>query len=80
MRLNPCLNTLTKSDPNKKWTVRELANFAGIGGMGPVFVGTPEQIADTFEEWIDDTDIDGFNLAYAITPGTFVDFAELSGS
>jgi FMN-dependent oxidoreductase (nitrilotriacetate monooxygenase family) len=70
------LEHLTKTDPNKKWTVRELANFAGIGGMGPVFVGTPEQIADTFEEWIDDTDIDGFNLAYAITPGTFVDFAE----
>lgn len=70
------LEVLTKSSPNKKWTVRELANFAGIGGMGPVVVGTPEQIADTFEEWIDETDIDGFNLAYAITPGTFIDFTE----
>ncbi|MGG3622878.1 LLM class flavin-dependent oxidoreductase [Bacillus gobiensis] len=71
------LENLTKVNPNKTWTVRELANFAGIGGMGPVAVGTPEQIADTFEEWIDETDIDGFNLAYAITPGTFKDFAEL---
>jgi FMN-dependent oxidoreductase (nitrilotriacetate monooxygenase family) len=68
---------LTKSNPNKTWTVRELANFAGIGGMGPVAVGTPEKIADTLEEWIDKTDIDGFNLAYAVTPGTFKDFAEL---
>lgn len=71
------LEVLTKFSPNKKWTVRELANFAGIGGMGPVVVGTPEQIVDTFEEWIEDTDIDGFNLAYAITPGTFIDFVEL---
>ncbi|MED3763387.1 LLM class flavin-dependent oxidoreductase [Ureibacillus terrenus] len=71
------LEVLTKYSPNKKWTVRELANFAGIGGLGPVAVGTPEQIADTFEEWIDETDIDGFNIAYAITPGTFADFAEL---
>lgn len=71
------LEHLTISSPNKKWTVRELANFAGIGGMGPVVVGTPEQIADTFEEWIDETDIDGFNLAYAITPGTFIEFTEL---
>jgi FMN-dependent oxidoreductase (nitrilotriacetate monooxygenase family) len=55
---------LTKSNPNKTWTVRELANFA-------------EKIADTLEEWIDKTDIDGFNLAYAVTPGTFKDFAEL---
>jgi long-chain alkane monooxygenase len=45
--------------------------------MGPVAVGTPEQIANTLEEWIEDTDIDGFNLAYAITPGTFKDFVEL---
>jgi FMN-dependent oxidoreductase (nitrilotriacetate monooxygenase family) len=71
------LESLTKSSPNKKWTVRELANFAGIGGMGPVAVGSPKQIADVLEEWIDETDIDGFNLAYAITPGTFHDFAEL---
>ncbi|MCM3655105.1 LLM class flavin-dependent oxidoreductase [Metabacillus litoralis] len=70
------LEFLTKANPNKKWTVRELANFAGIGGMGPVAVGTPEKIADTLEEWVDETDIDGFNLAYAVTPGTFKDFAE----
>lgn len=71
------LESLTKASANKKWTVRELANFAGIGGMGPVAIGTPEQIADTLEDWIEDTDIDGFNLAYAITPGTFKDFVEL---
>ena len=29
------------------------------------------------EVWIEDTDIDGFNLAYAITPGTFKDFVDL---
>lgn len=71
------LESLTKYSPNKKWTVRELANFVGIGGMGPVVVGTPEQIVDAFEEWIEETDVDGFNIAYAITPGTFSDFAEL---
>ncbi len=71
------LESLTTLSTEKKWTVRELANFAGIGGMGPLIVGTPQQIADSFEEWIDDTDIDGFNLAYAITPGTFEDFIEL---
>lgn len=74
--IKSAVESLTKSSPNKKWTVRELANFAGIGGMGPVVVGTPEQIADTFEEWIEETDIDGFNLAYAITPGTFIDFID----
>ncbi|VEF48941.1 monooxygenase [Bacillus freudenreichii] len=71
------LKMLTESKPDKKWTVRELANFVGVGGMGPVAVGTPEQIADTLEEWVEETDIDGFNLAYALAPGTFEDFVEL---
>ncbi|MFS0646615.1 LLM class flavin-dependent oxidoreductase [Siminovitchia sp. 179-K 8D1 HS] len=71
------LKMLTASRPDKKWTVRELANFVGVGGMGPVAVGTPEQIADTLEEWVEETDIDGFNLAYALAPGTFKDFVEL---
>ncbi|MCM3539186.1 LLM class flavin-dependent oxidoreductase [Priestia endophytica] len=71
------LESLTKYSSNKTWTVQELAKFAGIGGMGPVAVGTPQQIADIFEEWIDETDIDGFNLAYTVTPGSFADFVEL---
>ena len=45
--------------------------------MGPVFVGSPATIADELERWIDEADIDGFNLAYAVTPGTFVDFIDL---
>ena len=55
------------------WTVDELAKFGGIGGMGPVFVGSPDHIADILQEWVEDTDVDGFNLAYAVTPATFED-------
>jgi long-chain alkane monooxygenase len=65
----------TEADPSRKWTLRDLAKYVGIGGAGPVLVGTPEQIADTFEEWVE-AGVDGFNLAYAITPGTFADFID----
>ncbi len=75
--MQSAVEVITKSSPNKQWTVRELAQFSGIGAIGPVVVGTPEQIADTFEEWVDETDIDGFNLSYAITPGTFKDVVDL---
>ena len=44
--------------------------------MGPVLVGGPSKVADELERWIEDADIDGFNLAYAITPGTFEDFIQ----
>ena len=48
-----------------------------IGGMGPVLVGSAQRIADELQEWVDETDVDGFNLAYAITPGSFEDIVEL---
>ena len=58
---------------DKSWTIDELAKFGGIGGLGPVFVGSPAEIADTLQEWVDETDVDGFNLAYAVTPESFED-------
>ncbi|KQO83446.1 LLM class flavin-dependent oxidoreductase [Rhizobium sp. Leaf262] len=58
---------------DKSWTIDELAKFGGIGGLGPVFVGSPSHIADILQEWVDDTDVDGFNIAYAVTPDSFED-------
>ncbi|MDO3650601.1 LLM class flavin-dependent oxidoreductase [Nocardia mangyaensis] len=60
-------------DDGREWTVRDIGRFAAIGGVGPVFVGSGETVADRLQEWVADTDVDGFNLAYAITPGTFED-------
>jgi long-chain alkane monooxygenase len=38
-------------------------------------MGTPEQLADTFQNWVN-AGIDGFNLAYMVTPGSFIDFID----
>jgi FMN-dependent oxidoreductase (nitrilotriacetate monooxygenase family) len=44
---------------------------------GPFFaIGTPEEVADTIERWVDETDLDGFNLRQFLTPGTAEDFIE----
>lgn len=67
--------SLAKADPQRRRTVRDLTKSVGIGGGGPVLVGAPEQIVDKLMEWIT-AGVDGFNLAYAITPGTFVDFID----
>jgi FMN-dependent oxidoreductase (nitrilotriacetate monooxygenase family) len=69
--------SLTTSDPDKIWTVREVANWVGIGGLGPVVVGSPSQVADALQGWAEETDVDGFNLAYAVTHETFRDFVDL---
>lgn len=84
----------SKSSPSvKKWTRHTVAKHITVGGLGATVVGTPEQVADEFERWIDEADVDGFNIvsipsfkymastnicqAYAIKPGTFVDVIEL---
>jgi alkanesulfonate monooxygenase len=42
-----------------------------------VVVGSPVEVADALQSWVADTGVDGFNLAYAVTPETFSDFVDL---
>jgi long-chain alkane monooxygenase len=58
---------------DKSWTIDELAKWGGIGGMGPVFVGSAATVADILQQWVEATGVDGFNLAYAIAHETFED-------
>lgn len=71
------LEIFTRADPTRTWTPREVARYLTIGGIGPVVAGSPATVADELEAWVDETGIDGFNLAYAVAPGTFADFVEL---
>ncbi len=57
----------------QEFTVRDIGRHSAIGGLGPTLVGSGAEIADQLLEWVEETDVDGFNLAYAITPGTFED-------
>lgn len=67
-----------QQDPSvQKWTKKAVANLIKLGGLGPVLVGSPTSIADQLQSWVDDAGVDGFNLAYALAPGSFVDFVEL---
>jgi alkanesulfonate monooxygenase len=72
--IHSAVDAFTVSDPGKVWTIQEIAEFAGIGGTGPVIVGGPRHVADELQGWIEDTGIDGFNLAYVVAPETFEDF------
>jgi len=40
-------------------------------------VGSPEEVAEELIAWVEETDVDGFNLAYAVMPETFADFVDL---
>ncbi|KFA70190.1 hypothetical protein S40285_04415 [Stachybotrys chlorohalonatus IBT 40285] len=62
---------------NKKFTPRVVAEMFALGGSGPRPVGTPEMVADFFEKWWREGDIDGFNINYVSNPGSFEDVVEL---
>jgi hypothetical protein len=42
----------------------------------PLSVSAGRQ-AEELIAWVDETDLDGFNLAYVVTPETFTDFVDL---
>jgi alkanesulfonate monooxygenase SsuD/methylene tetrahydromethanopterin reductase-like flavin-dependent oxidoreductase (luciferase family) len=67
----------TTSEQIPKWTPRVIAQKAAIGGLGPVGIGSPQTVADDMVRWIREADLDGFNLSYVTTPGTFEDVVEL---
>ena len=70
-------NFTTTSKEVPKWTPRIVAERAAIGGLGPVAVGSAATVADELERWVREGDIDGFNLSYVTTPGTFEDVVDL---
>jgi alkanesulfonate monooxygenase len=58
-------------------TVREWGQSLAIGGAANVITGGPETVVDQLQHWVDETGIDGFNLAYTVLPECFEDFVEL---
>ena len=74
--MRSAVEAFSSADPSKVWTIGELAEWIGIGGLGPLFVGSPQTTPDLLEEWVEDTDVDGFNLVYAVTHETFSDIVE----
>jgi len=75
--MHSAVESFTSADPDRLWTIGELAEHVAIGGRGPVFVGGPQEVADQLVDWADATGIDGFNLAYAVMPESFTDFVDL---
>ena len=70
-------NLAYRGDDVPVWTPRNLGKAVAMGASGPVPVGTPEEVADEMERWIEIADIDGFNVGHITTPGTWEDVVEL---
>ena len=58
-------------------TIRELYRIQAAGRGHRVVVGTPAEIADTMQEWIEAEAADGFNIAPTHLPAGIRDFVDL---
>lgn len=67
-----------KTSQGKAFSVADVkADLSRFGSRTLFVAGTPDVVADQIEAWIDQTDLDGFNVYQAVTPNTLKDFVEL---
>ena len=66
-----------RSDERHRLTLRDYVG--GLGGFGgQLFVGSAHTVADELEAYAERAGVDGFNIAYHVTPGSFADVARVS--
>ena len=69
------LAAVDDADVKHRMTLRDYVG--GLGGFGgQLFVGSARTVADELEAYAVRTGVDGFNIAYHVTPGSFVDVAD----
>jgi len=69
------IDSVTRRFKESRITRRQLLEQHALGGRYPTLVGDSVQIADALESLVDETGIDGFNLARIVTPESYEDFA-----
>jgi alkanesulfonate monooxygenase SsuD/methylene tetrahydromethanopterin reductase-like flavin-dependent oxidoreductase (luciferase family) len=62
--------------PGQQLTLRQLGSHRATLRSSPRFVGTPAQIADEMEAWVDAGACDGFVVAATHLPGSFEDVVD----
>jgi FMN-dependent oxidoreductase (nitrilotriacetate monooxygenase family) len=59
------------------WTKRNLIDRFVLGSRQLPIVGSPSQVADALIAWVEEADVDGFNLSRTVAPACLEDFITL---
>ncbi|CAG8271080.1 unnamed protein product [Penicillium salamii] len=66
-RFSSAVEGWSKATPGvAKWTKATVGQHITVGGLGATPVGTAAQVADNMERWVEEADVDGFNLVRAL--------------
>ncbi|PYE37870.1 FMN-dependent oxidoreductase (nitrilotriacetate monooxygenase family) [Rhizobium sp. PP-F2F-G38] len=55
------------------WTRRRILEEAALGGRYPVLVGTGAEVATALGQWVEEGEIDGFNITRTVVPESYED-------
>ncbi|KAL1894349.1 hypothetical protein Sste5346_005848 [Sporothrix stenoceras] len=79
MAIQACFKALAVSEEETKesWTPRRLGMRMAMGGLHPCPVGTAAEVADVMQQWVEEADVDGFNVGSITNPGSWTDVVDL---
>jgi FMN-dependent oxidoreductase (nitrilotriacetate monooxygenase family) len=61
----------------EEWTPRKLLDRMVLGSRQVPIVGSPSRVADELLAWVEEADVDGFNLSRTVVPECVEDFVTL---
>ncbi len=71
------IQSATAAAAQRGLTKRDLLAELGLGGRYSVITGDAVSIADELQAWIEEGEVDGFNLSRIVVPESFSDFIDL---
>jgi FMN-dependent oxidoreductase (nitrilotriacetate monooxygenase family) len=71
------LEAITVRSAGTEWTPRKLLQMMVLGSRQAPIVGSPTRVVDELQAWVDEADVDGFNLSRTVIPECVEDFAAL---
>ncbi len=71
------LEAITVRSRGTEWTPRKLLQMMVLGSRQAPIVGSPSRVADELQAWVDEADVDGFNLSRTVIPECVEDFVAL---
>ena len=74
------LEAITVRSRDTEWTPRKLLEMMVLGSRQAPIVGSPSRVADELQAWVDEADVDGFNLSRTVVPECVEDFVGTRGA
>jgi len=71
------MEAMTTYNPGRPLQVRDLGRFGKVGGREAYFVGSVTEVCDEMVKWVEEADLDGFNLVRTVEPGGLTAFVDL---